>query len=669
MTPARPAGDAGPAPSSSSATTEPLQQWALDHLTRSHDPGGRGIEDICEVDLHPVADLVACTVRLREDPMARARRAVLVVDLSGERVSTVEVPYPEASTPAWSPDGGRLAVVGSVGDGADAVVLAGAPHDLQVLATTRLAGVVEAVAWSPDGTRLALRVAMPGAELSDVHGSGVVGGARAESWRPHVYPGEAGGRAAYVWEPGPGDPRRVSGPTVWELAWNGDHALLALTSDGAGEGAWYAADLTRIDLETGRYATLLRPEHQLSLPRSEPGGSRWSVLSGVQSDRGLPSGTVLCGGPGPEPPTALGTAGVHVTDHRWLDPDTVLVAGLRGLDTVVATVEPASGRVTELWSGEATCGELQPEVAGRAGRAPVVVLEDHRTPPVLGSLTTEGFRPALAVDGPGADHVVAHAGTLTRVSWRSSDGLEIQGLLALPEQSSTAPHALVVEVHGGPTHAARATWSGRAPHAACLLARGYAVLRPNVRGSTGRGPDFAAAVQGDMGGLDVDDVVTGVRHLVDRGVADPARLGILGISYGGFLAAWVPTRTDLFAASVARSPCTDWLLQHLTSNIAEFDRRFLVGDPFDPASQYGTRSPLRHVDRVHTPLLLTAGLEDLATPPSQAQVLHNALRERGVETRLVLYPGEGHGVREPRTLADECARVVGWFEEHMAPGR
>jgi dipeptidyl aminopeptidase/acylaminoacyl peptidase len=220
-------------------------------------------------------------------------------------------------------------------------------------------------------------------------------------------------------------------------------------------------------------------------------------------------------------------------------------------------------------------------------------------------------------------------------------------------------------VHGGPTHAVRSTWTGRDPELSCLVARGYAVLRPNPRGSTGRGAAFAEAVRWDMGGLDVDDLVSGVQHLVDTGVADPARLGIAGISYGGFMASWVPTRTDVFAASVARSPCTDWLLQHLTSNIAEFDRRFVAGRPFDPGSQYAERSPLRHVDDIGTPMLLIAGLGDLATPPSQAQVLYTALRERGIDTQLVLYPEEGHGVRQPLTVADQCARMIAWFDGHL----
>jgi len=277
-----------------------------------------------------------------------------------------------------------------------------------------------------------------------------------------------------------------------------------------------------------------------------------------------------------------------------------------------------------------------------------------------------GFRAVLTADGPGAAFQAARAGTTTALAWRSSDGLEIQGLLTQPERATTdGPHPLVVQVHGGPTHACRNTWVGRDPHVSCLVARGYAVLRPNPRGSTGRGRAFAEAVAGDMGGLDVDDVVTGVHHLVDLGVADPTRLGITGISYGGFLASWVPCRTDLFAAAVSRSPCTDWLLQHLTSNIAEFDRRFLEGEPFDHGSQYDARSPLRHADRARTPMLLTAGSHDLATPPSQAHALYSALRERGVDTQLVLYPEEGHGVQHPPAIADQCARMIAWFDRYL----
>ena len=647
-------------------TFEEVERWVLDHLSRSQETGGDGLVDISEVALHPSADLAACTVLVRDEPMTAAHRRLAVVDLTRTEIAAgvLDLPFTECTHPAWSPDGSRLAFCGAQGEGAAAVVLAGDLSAPAVAARSDLPGMVESVAWSPDGSRLALQVAMPGAEISDVFGSGVVGGADAESWRPRVLPAEGGRRVAHVWDPDSGRSLAVSASNVWELVWAGESALLALTSEEPDEDAWYDARLTRIEVATGEQTTLLVPEHQLSVVRASPTGRRWSVLCGVQSDRGLPAGTVLVGH-GEEGPRPLDTVGVHVTDQTWLDDTTLLVAGLRGLETVVATVDVETQVLTPVWSGQETSGEYRPEVAGAAGRPPVVVLESRRRAPTLGVLDEDGFRPVLGVDGPGTDHVLAHAGSTTTLSWRASDGLEIQGLLTTPDGGSSGPLPLVVNVHGGPTHAHRDTWLGRDPHTSCLVARGYAVLRPNPRGSTGRGADFAEGVHGDMGGLDVDDIVSGAEHLVELGVADPGRLGIIGISYGGYMASWVPCRTDLFAASVARSPCTDWLMQHLTSNIAEFDRRFVGGDVFDPGSPYGTRSPLRHVDRIRTPMLLTGGLRDLAVPVSQAQALHTALHERGVPTQLVLYPEEGHGARDPRALADECARIVAWFDTHL----
>jgi dipeptidyl aminopeptidase/acylaminoacyl peptidase len=644
------------------------EDWVRDHLRRCQAPGDHGIEDLSQVASHPEEPIVACTALVRERPLEPAHRRVAVVDLEGGGFTLLDVALDECAAPSWSPDGSRLAVVGSSDRGAAAIVLTGPPHALTATATSDLPGFVEAAHWSPDGSRLALQVALPGAEISDVYGSGRLDDPVAESWRPRVLPNDGGSRHAYAWDLGTGHTHRVSKTNVWDLAWAGDDAVVALTSEGVDEGSWYGAVLTRLSVDTDGRETLYVPDHQVSVPRASPTGRRWSVLSGLQSDRGLPAGDVVVGDD-EGPARTIDTRQIHVTDHLWKDEVTLLVAGLRGLDTVYATVDVDRGSVMEIWSGEETSGEYFPEVAGLAGRHPVVVLESHRRPPSLGALGPDGFRPALSVTGPGTAYQAASAGRTSAVAWTSSDGQEVQGLLTVPGTGRRdGRHPLVLQVHGGPTHAVRSTWAGRDPHLSCLVARGYAVLRPNPRGSTGRGAAYAEAVCGDMGGLDVDDCVTGVQHLVDTGVADPDRLGIAGISYGGFMACWVPTRTDLFSAAVARSPCTDWFLQHLTSNIAEFDVRFLEGDPFDVHSQYAERSPLRHAHRIRTPMLLTAGLDDLATPPSQAQVLHTALRERGVDTQLVLYPEEGHGVGQPLTIVDQCARMVAWFDRYLRPG-
>jgi dipeptidyl aminopeptidase/acylaminoacyl peptidase len=643
-----------------------VEDWVADHLGRGVRPGPLGVVDVTQAAPHPTRDLVACTVHVRRTFAEEPHRRVALVALDTGRVRLLTVPFPQSSSPSWSRDG-RLAVVGMDDDGgATAVVLDLVGDDISPGPVCQAPGFVETCSWSRDGSRLALLVASPGAEISDVYGSGLVGGGDRESWRPRVLPhadASSPGRVACVWDPGEASPRQVSGRNVWELEWCGDDALLALTSEGADENAWYAAVLTRLDVAGGTERVLHEPPHQLAQPRCSPDGRSWSVLSGVQSDRGLPAGALLVSRDGATP-SVLDTSGVYVNDHRWVDATTILLAGLRGLDTVVARVDVSSGELRPVWTGPQTCGELQPEVAGVPGRPPVVVLEDHLTPPTLGVLDDAGFRPVLAAEGDGTRFQAARAGETTRLSWPSSDGLRMEGLLTVPGTGS-GPHALVVNVHGGPTHAWRSTWSGRDPHTSALVARGYAVLRPNPRGSTGRGPEFVEGVYGDMGGLDVDDVVSGVRHLVDTGVADPARLGITGISYGGFMAAWVPCCSGLFAAAVARSPATDWVTQTLTSNIAEFDRLFVQGDPFDPVSSYVTRSPLHHQHRIRTPMLLTAGLQDLATPPSQAQVLYSALARRGAEAGLVLYPEEGHGVRRPDAVADQVARMVAWFERFM----
>lgn len=639
-----------------------VEAWVRDHVGRCQEPGELALEDISQVAPHPDGTVAACTVLVRERPLTPAHGRVLVVDLTGDRRTLLDLPYDELGAPEWSPDGTRLVVVGTSAEGAAAVVLHGVPHALEVVATSAVAGFVETARWSPDGSRLALQVAMPGAEISDVYGSGTLGSGDAESWRPRVLPTDGSGkRLPYVWDLS-SDARLVVDLNVWELVWCGDEALLAVASPGVDEDAWYGAALVRLPLDAPPQ-TVFEPEDQVQVPRADPSGRRWSVLSGLQSDRGLPAGELVVGGDN-DAPTVLETGGVYVTDQRWLDESRILVTGLRGLVTVVETVDVGSGAVHEIWSGTQTSGEYFPEVAGRAEQSPLVVLESHDQPPTLGVLAPEGFRPVLAAAGPGTTYQAEHGGTASEVRWQSSDGLEIEGLLIVPD-TGAAPHPLVVQVHGGPTHAYRDCWLGRDPHTSSLVARGYAVLWPNPRGSSGRGAEFAAAVRGDMGGLDLDDVLSGIRHVVDLGLADPARLGITGISYGGFMSSWAPARTDVFAASVARSPCTDWLLQHLTSNIAEFDRRFLDGAPFDPDSQYTSRSPLRHVDSITTPMLLFAGQHDLATPPSQAQVLHTALRERGVDTRLVLYPEEGHGVRNPLTVVDQCARMVAWFDAHL----
>jgi dipeptidyl aminopeptidase/acylaminoacyl peptidase len=250
---------------------------------------------------------------------------------------------------------------------------------------------------------------------------------------------------------------------------------------------------------------------------------------------------------------------------------------------------------------------------------------------------------------------------MERISWDAADGTEIEGLLLAP--AGDGPHPLILNVHGGPVGSFPAAFPR--PLYAWLVSRGYAILQPNPRGSNGRGRAFIEAVIGDMGGADAGDDLAGVDALVERGIADPDRIGVTGGSYGGFMSCWLPIVDDRFKAAVAISPVTDFYSQHWNSNIGAWDAWFLGGDPTDAAAQYRERSPVFLADRVTTPTLLTAGTEDRCTPPGQAIEFYRVLRERGVPAEVAIYPGEGHGVRKFPAYLDLVTRMTAWFERFM----
>jgi dipeptidyl aminopeptidase/acylaminoacyl peptidase len=199
-----------------------------------------------------------------------------------------------------------------------------------------------------------------------------------------------------------------------------------------------------------------------------------------------------------------------------------------------------------------------------------------------------------------------------------------------------------------------------------LVSRGYAVLHPNPRGSSGRGREFAAAVVGDMGGADTHDYLSGIDAMVERGIADPERIGTIGVSYGGYMSAWLVTQDSRFKAAVAGSPVTEWYSFTFTSNIPRWGLWFLDNaDPEEIGNQAHTRSPVLHASKATTPTLLTAGANDRCTPAGQAREFYQALTGHGVDSELVIYPQEGHGVSRFPAVTDYLTRVVTWFDRYM----
>jgi dipeptidyl aminopeptidase/acylaminoacyl peptidase len=224
------------------------------------------------------------------------------------------------------------------------------------------------------------------------------------------------------------------------------------------------------------------------------------------------------------------------------------------------------------------------------------------------------------------------------VQWKN-DGLSIEGLLYLPPQAASQKVPLIVDVHGGPTGAFE---DGYYPLIQLLMGQGWAVLRTNPRGSTGYGASFAAANKNDLGGADYRDIMAGVDTVIARYPIDSSKLGLMGYSYGGEMAAFVEGKTDRFKAIISGAPVIDQHSEYGTEESSWYDRWF-YGKPWEHAPDAWRQSPLAEAGHAKTPFLLLQGEADKTDPLGQSQEMYRALRQMGVPAEMVTYPREDHG--------------------------
>ncbi len=248
------------------------------------------------------------------------------------------------------------------------------------------------------------------------------------------------------------------------------------------------------------------------------------------------------------------------------------------------------------------------------------------------------------------------------IRWQSGEGRTIEGILTLPPESAgKAPYPLVVHPHGGP-HSRSAR--GFDFTVQVFAAHGYAVLQPNFRGSSGYGQAFIDADRFDFGGGDMRDILAGVDHLVRQKTVDPARQFVYGTSYGGFLTCWLVGHTNQFRAAVAQNAVTDLNAMWGLSDLQSWTEWEFGGRPWEVPAAMRRHSPLTYASRVRTPTLVLHSRDDRRVPLPMGRMFYQALRANRVPTQMVIYPNEGHGIRQPRHRADVLRRALAWFREH-----
>ncbi len=632
-------------------------------------PGTGLIADAAEISAH--GSRAVFTASLVDSANEAASRICLTDLVSGDTRVLTFGPNTDRA-PKLSPDGRHIAFLSDRRKAGDFQLYLLDAMTGECRAAPAVDGWVEYLHWSPNGRRILLGVAGHGADLAGAQGAAASKTAAEDlpAWLPAVDTGEESYRWRRAWvydlegncvsQLGPAD------SNIWEAAWCGNAAITVVVSPGPSEGLWYTARLAVIETEGGTTRDLYAPQDQLGWPSGSPSGRHVAVVEALCSDRWIVAGDLRLIDTRSGEVKKVATKGIDITHTEWRSDRYLLLAGHRGFETVVALYDVEANELEEVWrSEEITTSGFYTVIAGFGEPGDCALVgEGFTRAPEVAVIRRGRYQPVRSFD-PGAEEALAVLGGVETVKWRAPDGLEIQGLLLKPA-AGRSPHPLVLNVHGGPVWHYRAFWLGRRSIATLmLLKRGYAIFLPNPRGSTGRGQAFVRPVLGDMGGADTHDYLSGLDHLVERGIADPARLGVTGGSYGGYMTAWLITQDPRFAAAVAVSPVTNQVTEHLISNIPHFVALFLEDTYTNPGGKYFDRSPINFAHKARTPTLSTCGVLDRCTPPEEAVQFHNALLENGVKSVLVTYPQEGHGVRKWPATVDYAARTVEWFEEHM----
>ena len=302
------------------------------------------------------------------------------------------------------------------------------------------------------------------------------------------------------------------------------------------------------------------------------------------------------------------------------------------------------------------------------GKTVALVFSDASHLPGLwhGALNPFGAAPTPTVNPQAASWQLGE----TRASvWTSRDGWEVEGLLTLPvgyEPGRRYP--LLVMLHGGPEAAVTlALDPGYIEYPQVWAGRGWAVLQPNYRGGSNYGDRFLQGMNGDTGGGDFEDIMTGVDAVVASGIADPDRMAVMGWSWGGISTGWIITQTDRFKVASAGAMVANHFSvfgeADLTYDVEHF---YVGGTPWADPAKYIRMSPIGHVMQAKTPTLLLHGMEDIRCPTPQSTEFYRGLQAAGVETELVLYPREPHVFREPAHQLDKMRREIAWIERHVA---
>ncbi len=647
------------------------------------------------VEVSPTGAFVSFQVTTVDEEANRSNQSIWLQELRngrpvGEPVRFTD-PTRNSSSPRWSPDGQVLSFSSRRGDEDGTVwfIRVGGPGG----EAYRIDGVRSTPIWSPDGGRIAF-VTEPESddERADRRARRVAPDAITRALDPKRFDGHVVTQRRYKrdgsfeWVPHPAHRSKSQlfvvpsegGEAVQltelpynvrQVEWSPDGSYFAFSADPDEDEtpgplpitAFYpTGSIWAVDADGGEPREVVELEGRQASPALSPDGRYLAFLHTPAWNAETEVMVVEVGRDGTPrgEPRSLTDGWDRTPGSPYWTPDSRAV---RWVTTVNAN--------THVFEVPARGGEVRQVTAGDRALGFVSVSRDGR---VMGYTSQDPARPGEVhvSDGHGRNEVQVTSFNdelleevsfqpAHRLAWRVADGTEVEGWVIPPvDHRPGESYPMIMSIHGGPHSVYRNSFSSMFQ---TLSGSGFYVFYVNPRGSTSYGNDFKHAIHGGWGLIDEEDFITGVEAALQAFPdIDPARLGVTGGSYGGFMTNWLTARTDLFAAGVTRASISSW------DSLAKTTDSSLPHIQFDGASYenrelYRASSPISYVENVTAPTLIIHGEHDFRTPLGEGEMWYQALKKLGVPTEFVLYPRSAHGIREPWLAADVQERTRQWF--------
>ena len=357
-----------------------------------------------------------------------------------------------------------------------------------------------------------------------------------------------------------------------------------------------------------------------------------------------------------------------VSSLFWLTADRILVTEVVGGGSAISELKISDNGVRTIWNGAEhihAFGNFPNFALSKDGKIAAAARSSYEMPPELWTGPVGEWR-QLTKNNTALSPSWGKAESL---EW-TNEGLNIQGWLLPPARvESGTKYPMIVLIHGGPSSATMPEWPASFGMARAIIAalssRGYYVLLPNPRGSYGQGEEFTRANVKDFGGGDLRDILAGVDAAIAKYPIDPARLGVTGWSYGGYMTMWTVTQTNRFRGAVAGAGIANWQSYYGQNLIDQWMIPFFGSSVYDDPAVYRKSSPIEYIKKVKTPTLVVVGERDAECPTPQSYEFWHALRTLGISTQLVVHPGEGHLYLKPENQIDRLDRTVAWFDKYL----